>query len=217
MVIGTSLYRYDFHLDNTNVKTTDSLKILGVTLDNKLSFKPHILEQLKKACAKASALRKVRKFIPPSTMIRLYKAYILPHLEYCSPLLLGISDGLNTKLEDTNYFILRTILGLSKSTEYSHLLNMGHLQTLLARRRFQALVLLYKCMNGQGPSYLSERFNVLNVDYDLRSGGSRLKLPPFHLECLHKSFSYICASLWNGIPVKVREACLASFKSLLLQ
>ena len=83
---------------------------------------------------------------------------------------------------------------------------MGHLQTLLARRRFQALVLLYKCMNGQGPSYLSEQFNVLNVDYDLRGGGSRLKLPPFNLECLHKSFSYICASLWNDIPVKVREA-----------
>ena len=61
------------------------------------------------------------------------------------PLLLGISDGLNNKLEDTNYYILRTISGLLKSTEYSHLLNMGHLQTLLARRRFQALVLLHKC------------------------------------------------------------------------
>ena len=51
MAIGPSLYRYDFHLDNTNVKTTDSLKTQGVTLFNKLSFKPHILEQLKKACA----------------------------------------------------------------------------------------------------------------------------------------------------------------------
>ena len=70
-------------------------------------------------------------------MISLYLAYILAILEYCSPLLLGISDGLNNKLEDTNYYILRTILGLSKSTEYSHLLNIGHLQTL------QALVLLY--------------------------------------------------------------------------
>ena len=109
MAVGPSLYRYDFHLDNTNVKTTDSLKTLGVTLDKKLSFKPHILEQLKKVCAKASALRKVRKFIPPTTIIRLYKAYILPHLEYCSPLLLGSSDGLNNKLEDTNYCILRTI------------------------------------------------------------------------------------------------------------
>ena len=81
---------------------------------------------------------------------------------------------------------------------------MDHLQTLQARRRFQALVLLYKCMDGQDPSYLSEQFNVLNVDYDLSGGGSPLKLPPFNLECLYQSFSYICASLWNSIPVKVR-------------
>ena len=53
---------------------------------------------------------------------------------------------------------------------------------------------------------LSERFSVLNVNYDLRGGGSRFKLPPFNLECLHKSFLYTCARLWNGIPVKLREA-----------
>ena len=62
MAVGPSLYRSDFHLDNTDVKTTDGLKILGVTIDSKLSFKPHISEQLKKPCAKASALRKVRTF-----------------------------------------------------------------------------------------------------------------------------------------------------------
>ena len=64
MSVGPSLYRYDFHVENTDVKTTDSLKILRLTLDNKLAFKPHISEQLKKACAKAYVLRKVRKFIP---------------------------------------------------------------------------------------------------------------------------------------------------------
>ena len=46
MAVGPSLYRYDFHLDNINVETTDSLKILGVIMDSKLSFKPHISEQL---------------------------------------------------------------------------------------------------------------------------------------------------------------------------
>ena len=55
MSVGPSLYRYDFHSENTDVKTTNSLNILGVILDNKLSFKPHISDQLKKPCAKTFA------------------------------------------------------------------------------------------------------------------------------------------------------------------
>ena len=94
MVIGPVNYEYNINLHNSNVDLNDSLKILGVALDRKMTFKPYILEQLKKACAKTAALRKLRKFIPQEVMIRLYKAYILPHLEYCSPLLLGISNGL---------------------------------------------------------------------------------------------------------------------------
>ena len=90
------------------------MKILGVTLDERITSKPYIQEQLKKACARAAALHKLCRFIPQHVMIRLYKVYVLPHLEYCSPLLLGISNGLKNKLEDTNYYILRTILGYSK-------------------------------------------------------------------------------------------------------
>ena len=60
-----------------------------------------MLEQLKKACAKAAALRKLHKFTPQDVMICLYETYILPYLEYCSSFLLGISNGLKTKLEDT--------------------------------------------------------------------------------------------------------------------
>ena len=83
-----------------NATKTQAMKILGVSLDERITFKPYMQEQLKKGCAKAAALRKLCKFIPQDVMIRLYKAYVLPHLEYCSPLLLGISNGLKTKFED---------------------------------------------------------------------------------------------------------------------
>ena len=39
-------------------------KILGVTLHRRLNFVAHVSEQVKKACAKASALRRIRRFIP---------------------------------------------------------------------------------------------------------------------------------------------------------
>ena len=77
-----------------------------------MTFKPYILEQLKKECAKAAALRKLRKFIPIVVISRLYKAYVLPQLEYCSLLLLGITNGLKNKLENTNILYFKDYLGL---------------------------------------------------------------------------------------------------------
>ena len=55
-------------------------------------------------------------------MIRLYKAYVLPHLEYCGPLFVGLGKVEEKKLEDINYYSLRCILGLSSSVEYSTIL-----------------------------------------------------------------------------------------------
>lgn len=87
IAIGPSSYQYDFHLNDSNVHTKDTLKILGVVLDSKLTFKAHIKQQLNKGCAKASALRRIRKFISKDVLVRLYKAYVLPHLDYCSQFL----------------------------------------------------------------------------------------------------------------------------------
>ena len=56
-------------------------------------------------------------------MCRLYKAYILPHLEYCCPLLLGVGRGQVKKLEDTNNYILVYNLGNGKNTQNIPLTN----------------------------------------------------------------------------------------------
>ena len=90
MTVGPVPYRCIYSLDNHEVDANDTLKILGVTLDRKLNFVAHVSEQVKKACAKASALWRIRRFITLDVMCRLFKAYILPHLGYCCPLLLGV-------------------------------------------------------------------------------------------------------------------------------
>ena len=72
-------------------------------------------DQLKNAYAKTSALRKIRRFLPHDAMIKLYKAFILPHLEYS--LFVGIGTGQRNLLEDGNCYILRTFIGHNKSTD----------------------------------------------------------------------------------------------------
>ena len=42
MAIGPVNYRYTINLQDNNIELTDSLKILGVTLDERITFKPYI-------------------------------------------------------------------------------------------------------------------------------------------------------------------------------
>ena len=63
-------------------------------------------------------------------MIKLYKAFILPHLEYCGSIPIGITESLSDKLEDANYFILRTSLGLPKSPSYDSIHRLINMRTL---------------------------------------------------------------------------------------
>ena len=99
-----------FDIDRNELDYVKQVKLLGVTMDNSQSFQAHIKEICRKVNAKVSILRRIRKLIPTDIMINLYKAFILPHFEYASPLFIGLSRGLSAKLESTNAFALRTLL-----------------------------------------------------------------------------------------------------------
>ena len=105
-------------MDNQTIKIKDTLKILGVILDNELNFKPYIKDILRKVFAKIAALRRLKRMVPKETLIKLYKPYVLPHLEYCSPLLIGISKTLKNTLENANYYGLRTMMNIGRNVRY---------------------------------------------------------------------------------------------------
>ena len=63
-------------------------------------------------------------------MINIYKAFILPHLEYCSPLFVGMGTGQRNRLEDVNCYILKTLIGNNKTMSYDELLTTASMKSL---------------------------------------------------------------------------------------
>ena len=130
----------------------------------------------------------------------LYKAYILPHLEYCSPILLGINKTLNKKLESANHIALNVLLNFGNSLDYDSILSVVNMQSPKHRRYNQSLVLPFKCLKGNGPDYISDLFKPRILRYNLRNSDHNLTQPPYNNRYYHNSFSYKASHLWNQLP-----------------
>ena len=101
-------------------------------------------------------------------------SFILPHLEYCSPLLLGVGKVQANKIEDANHYILRTLTGHRKLLSYQELLHIFKLDTLECRNKQQSLILLFKCIRNIGHKYVREIFRIRETSYNLRGNGVKI-------------------------------------------
>ena len=75
----------DFYLNvnDTTIKNTKHEKLLGVIIDNNLSWQHQVNKVRKTVLFKLSILRKIRKYLSSPLRILYYNYYIKPHLEYC--------------------------------------------------------------------------------------------------------------------------------------
>ena len=202
MTLGKSQYPYNLYIGDKykSFEIEPTLKILGVTLDQDLSFKPHVAIMLKKACAKIAALRRSERFVPSDVMISLYKDYVLPHLECCCPLFLGISKVLKNNIERTNHYVIKTLLNLGNSATYDSCLAMADMDKLEQRRTLQSLILFFKCFKLDGPNYISQIFTPRLTKCNLRDSGLNVVQPPYNSLIMHNSYLYMIAHIWNQLP-----------------
>ena len=86
---------------------------------------------------------------------------------------------------------------------YDELLTTARMTFLYCRRLHQALILLFKCLNGAGPTYIGSPFKYRHTPCGLRGEGLNLELPNFNLKFKKNSFSYSLTNLWNTSQVRL--------------
>lgn len=89
----------DVYLGNTKLEYDGRYDYLGFVFDVNLDFEDHLTRMLQRVNAKAVILYKIRTFINPGTMLQLYKALLLPVLEYGDQLLTSCTTKSLEKLQ----------------------------------------------------------------------------------------------------------------------
>ena len=77
LILGKTEHNFSFPVNN-------SIDIFGMTIDNRLSFDNHVSVICKKINNQFNVMLRFRKLINKETLLKLYKAFILPHFYYCS-------------------------------------------------------------------------------------------------------------------------------------
>ena len=144
------------------------MKLLGVTLDDELSFSAHISDICKKASKKVGVLVRLRNMIPREAKLQLYKSAILPNLTYCHIVWHFCKASDARKLERVQEWALRAIYN-DRNATYEELLEKGRLSSLENRRLQDILILMYKVKNSLAPEHVCNMFFQQDRHYNLRS------------------------------------------------
>ena len=193
-------------LSGNVVPINDSLKVLGVTLDRTLSWRPQCNVTASKCFAALARLRKHQGFLPPSTRMVLIKALIFSYLEYCSGIFLDLSVELVLKLSRCKNAALRFVTGTKIFEHITPDYVANDILTFSARRDLCAINLLVAIMNNGEPTYLADhiQFKNPNKKGSKRCSAFDLVVPDFTTECMRNSFRVGVIYLWNRLPDSVR-------------
>ena len=74
---------FDIDICGHTISRDKSLKMLGVTLDDRLNFNEHIRNICQTASRQVNALYRISKFIDEQCRMKVYKSFICANFNYC--------------------------------------------------------------------------------------------------------------------------------------
>ena len=186
------------------IVSNSSIKVLGVTLDNKLKFDKHISEMCTKASRQINALKRVSKYLDENCRIMIYKTFMSSTFNYCPVSWMFCGKTNLNKLEKLQEKALRFVFRDTTSS-YENLLTRGYFLPLSQYRIRCLAIEVYKCFNGLNPDYLNNLFKQPCLKYELRDS-HRLEQPKFNTFTYGlRSFRYYGSKLWNVLPFSVKN------------
>ena len=184
-----------------------------------MSWNVHIRKLCKKAASGIGALKRIRPFVPHSTLQLIYNCLVQPYFDYCSVVWDTCRSTLADKLQELQNRAARVLTSSSYVTNAEYLFEKLGWKNLASQRKIAKAIMVYKSLNGLAPDYLSEMYVDRSriTNYTLRDTSGKLAAPQPRRNYLKNSFSYsgaVLTVLWNSLPNELRQVnTLRKFKS----
>lgn len=196
----------DLSINANSIEQVSTHKILGMIIDDKLRWQPHIENLCRQVNKNLFLLSKLQSIISKDARKMFYNAHIKPHIDYASVIWDGCSEALFKRINSRHRRAAKLILPDPSLTTEEKLadLNMFELEQQFL---YNKAVFMHKIVHSQAPEYLTHLFKPTTSRYSHFKQNLAYTKP--RIDIFTTSLSYSGAYLWNSLPL-----CLKSIINL---
>ena len=183
------------------VSPSQSVKVLGVSIDAHLTWESHITTVIQKCNVIIISIGRMRSKIPYCTRRLLIEALVIPHIRYCATVWGGCNKTQKKRLQKVLNFAVRIVVGLRKFDHVSDSRNQftwGRLENIIDAQDFSFIKRTLK--NPDSSKHLREKL-LSRADVSSRqtraTAGGMLQLPRVRTEHAKRGFHFRAAAAWN--------------------
>ena len=144
----------DLQLSGEAINISTNEKLLGVHIDNSLSWTVQVENTIKKCNSLLYLLNRIKHYLPIPTRKIFFNANVLPYIDYCCTVWGNISSNLTDSMIKLQERAARIILDKGIDTPSSDMFAELNWMEIPDRVTYQKSVLMYKIFNNLTPSYL---------------------------------------------------------------
>ena len=203
-------------IDQTQIKQTQCTKFLGVQIDDKITWKNHIIHTSKKDARGLGILCKARRVLDKETWKNLYFTFIYLFLIYCVHVWGNYAKTHLDHLQKLQQKIVRAITFSKFNSHTEPLMYELKILNIVKIHLFAVGIFMFKYINKDIPDVFKSMFSYR---YEIHAyntrGANQLHLEQFPTNIGLKGLRYFGAKLWNNIFLSFTDInCVDLFKAL---
>ena len=200
-------------IDKEVIECSKSVKLLGVTIDNRLDFNEHVNKLCKKVSSKLHALARISNFISQEKLRLIMKAFIESQFSYCPLVSMFHSRILNNRINKLHERCLRVVYKDS-SLSFQELLRKDNSFCIHHRNLQRLATKMYKAYNILSLSLVRDIFPVRDTPYNLRNNNPFQSINVRTVFNGTETISFRGPKIWSLVPDNIKSATtLTEFKA----
>jgi len=197
------------------IERVNSVKFLGVVLDDKLRFSEHVLSISSKVSRSIGVLYKLRDFIPTHILRSLYYSMVYPYISYAIEAWFNAPNYISNSVVVLQKRVVRCINFLNYNDHTGAYFKNMRLLPLSSIYCLNISMYMYRTLSDE--FYDRELYRKLNTFQDqhdhLTRNRDKYVMPRYRKVKTEANIHHSCIEVWNEMPDAVKSCkSLSTFK-----